>query len=133
MSVETPTVGRKLENLDLDDMDSLEDFNPRAEDNNYDNSNGMNLTHGSSMNNNHVKTPNGSESDDSGQVSNGDGGFSEKDVFGSEPFNPDTLNKHLDIPETNGYVQMNDHETSENVEDAKEDPFGMGSFQAMTI
>lgn len=141
MSDAIPTVGRKLENLDIDDMDSLEDFNPRADDNNY---NQLNQSNGG-VNTNPVQSPNGSESDDSGQASTGgsDGqglnGFSEKDVFGSEPFNPNTVPSDqesalITAPETNGHhhPSLNGHKKT-SLSSPSKDPFGMGSFEAKEL
>jgi hypothetical protein len=76
-----PVVGRKLENLSLEDM---EEFDPRAVDTNGVN-NGLN---GMVMTNGH-KNGNGTNGH---SMING-----QKDIFGSEPFHPD-LEKGAEDP-----------------------------------
>ena len=105
-----PTVGRKLENLSMDDMDDLEDFNPRAaetrESAKNENRNGVS---DSAMNGHVNGNGNMSQNGYSGQ---------ERDVFGSEPFNPNPEDTNSNEEQSNGHHR---------------DPFGMGSFQAQEL
>lgn len=99
----TPTVGTKLQNLSIDDMDDLDDqdFDPRAtEDYNKSSSSSHSLANIQS---------NAPDHGSSGEIIESNGYHSndeEKDIFGSEPFNPNPVT------------------TSSKIND----PFGMDSF-----
>lgn len=112
-----PTVGRKLENLSIDDMDDLDDFNPRAAESKTEVQ--INHTNGHSQDNFSNGFGNGGRTGKSAGFADQNGfGDQEKDVFGSEPFNPNGA-------VTNGHVeQKGGHHR---------DPFGMGSFQAQEL
>lgn len=101
-----PAVGRKLENLSMDDMDDLEDFNPRAAETRSD----VQAEH----RNGH--TNGGANGKMNGLVHQNGLSDQERDVFGSEPFIPE-------VQVTNGRVEEGQHR----------DPFGMGSFQAQEL
>lgn len=113
----TPTVGTKLQNLSMDEMDDFddEDFNPRA----CDNHNQSSSSSSSSSSNNNLANSQSNERPDlgsSGQITIGSNGYhsndEERDIFGSEPFNPNPIQR-------NG--------SSENPK-SNHDPFGMDSF-----
>ena len=107
VSQQQPTVGRKLENLSLDDLD---DFNPRAFDSAM--TNGGILSNMSSTNGVHkpASVINGG-ADVRNATTNGTSNGT-RDVFGSEPFGG---------IDTNGHQKVNGTSAS--------DPFGMNSFE----
>lgn len=112
-----PAVGRKLENLSIDD---LEDFNPRAEEpgQQQEHQNGHHKDHSEERRVGREEVV--SNGNTNGLSVGGDddcGG--RKDVFGSEPFNP------VDDVPNNNMEQSNGHYGG--------DPFGMGSFQAQEL
>jgi hypothetical protein len=107
-----PAVGRKLENLSMDDMDDLDDFNPRA-------SESRDAVRIVKQNGVHESALNG-HVNGNGNMNQNDCSISqERDVFGSEPFNPNP-----EIATNGSEDQSNGHHR---------DPFGMGSFQAQEL
>lgn len=112
----TPTVGTKLQNLSIDEMDDFDDddFNPRAIENLNNSSSSSSSSSDHNLSNN--QTNEMSELGSSGKITIDSNGYhsndEEKDIFGCEPFNP---NPEKVTTKTSNSTSLND-------------PFGMDSF-----